>query len=123
MPRRLLDAGHDLLRYNRTPEMPAELGGRRAKVAEGPGGLIGSLPESGIHVAMGAHQIDAIRSLAAAHQAAGQKLVAAPVLGRSAMVAAVRLGIITAGPADARSAPPARTWRAGSAPCCGWQRR
>lgn len=149
MARRLLDAGHDLLIYNRTPEKLAELASRGAKVAgsiaeaaahgvvitmladdaalaqvaEGAGGLIESLPEGGIHVAMGTHQIDAIRSLTAAHQAAGQKLVAAPVLGRPAMVAAGRLGIIAAGPADARSSPAACTRRAGSAPCCGLQRR
>jgi len=128
MARRLLDAGHDLLIYNRTPEKLAELASRGAKVAgsiaeaaahgvvitmladdaalaqvaEAPGGLIESLPEGGIHVAMGTHQIDAIRSLTAAHQAAGQKLVAAPVLRRPTMVTARRLGIIAAGPAGAR---------------------
>ena len=82
MARRLLDAGHDLLSYNRTPEKLAELASRGAKVAgsiaeaaahgvvitmladdaalaqvaEGAGGLIESLPEGGIHVAMGAHR-------------------------------------------------------------------
>jgi len=149
MARRLLDAGHELLIYNRTPEKLAELASLGAKVAgsvaeaaahgmvitmladdaalaqvaEGPGGLIDSLPEGGIHIAMGTHQIEAIRALAAAHQAAGQKLVAAPVLGRPAMVTAGRLGIIAAGPADATAhAQPlfdaigARTFKGGTEP-------
>ena len=150
MARPLLDADHDTLIYNRTPETLAVLAGRGAKVA----GSIAEAAAQGVVIAMladdastpspgrrrsrrfdreparrrhpcrdGRPQNDAIRSLTAAHQAAGQKLVAAPVLGRPAMVAAVRLGIIAAGPADARSSPAACTRRAGSAPCCGLQRR
>jgi len=128
MARRLLEAGHDLLFYSRTPEKLAEFASRGAKVAgsivetaahgvvitrlgndaalaqvaERPYGLIEILPGGAIHVVMGVHQIDAIFSLTVAHQAAGQKLVAAPVLRRPTMVTARRLGIIAAGPAGAR---------------------
>jgi 3-hydroxyisobutyrate dehydrogenase-like beta-hydroxyacid dehydrogenase len=72
-----------------------------AEVAQGPGGLVESLPRGGVHVVMGTHQIASIRRLAEAHAAAGQVLVAAPVLGRPEAVVAGRLGIIVGGPADA----------------------
>jgi len=150
MAQRLLDADHDLIIYNRSPDKLAQLASLGAKVAgsiaeaadyadivitmladdealahvaKGPGGLIESLPDGGTHIAMGTHQIDTIRSLTAAHLAAGQNLVAAPVLGRPAMVAAGSLRIIAAGPADliARAQPlfdaiGARTFLGGSDP-------
>lgn len=127
MARRLLDAGHDLVMWNRTPDRLDELvalGATRvdsiaqiaalgapvismlanddalAQVAHGPGGLIESLPAGGLHIAMGTHRSDTIGDLAAAHEAAGQVLVAAPVLGRPTAVAAGQLGIIAAGPGD-----------------------
>jgi 3-hydroxyisobutyrate dehydrogenase-like beta-hydroxyacid dehydrogenase len=128
MARRVLDAGHDLVLYNRTPSKLTELAGlgagvaqtigeaaahggvvitmladdaALAAVAQGPGGLIGTLAPGGVHVAMGTHQIGAIRALAEAHASAGQTLVAAPVIGRPEAVVAGRLGIIAGGPADA----------------------
>ena len=128
MARRLLAAGHDLLVWNRTPDRLRELldlGATKAdsiaqigtlgapvitmlsdddalaQVAHGPGGLIASLPAGGMHIAMGTHRSDTIRALTAAHAKAGQGLVAAPVLGRPAAVAAGQLGIIAAGPTDA----------------------
>ena len=128
MARRLLDAGHDLVIWNRTPDRLRELldaGATKAdsiaqacalgapvitmlanddaleQVAHGPGGLIESLPPGGLHIAMGTHRSDTIRNLAAAHAKAGQILVAAPVLGRPTAVVAGQLGIIAAGPADA----------------------
>jgi len=127
MARRLLDAGHDLVVWNRTPDRLDELvalGATRvesiaqaaalgapvismlandealAQVANGPGGLIESLPAGGLHIAMGTHRSDTIRDLAAAHEAAGQVLVAAPVLGRPTAVEAGQLAIIAAGPGD-----------------------
>lgn len=128
MARRLLDAGHDLVVWNRTPDRLRELldlGATRAdsiaqacalgapvitmlanddaleQVAHGPGGLIESLAPGGLHIAMGTHRSDTIRNLTAAHAKASQFLVAAPVLGRPTAVAAGQLGIIAAGPADA----------------------
>ena len=128
MARRLLAAGHDLVVWNRTPDRLGELldlgatmadsiaqaaafgapvitmlanDDALAQVAQGPGGLIESLPAGGMHIAMGTHRSDTIRSLTAAHGEAGQVLVAAPVLGRPTAVAAGQLGIIAAGPGDA----------------------
>jgi len=127
MARRLLAAGHDVVVWNRTPDrlgelldagatsaesiaQAASLGApvismlandeALAQVAHGPGGLIESLPAGGLHIAMGTHRSDTIRDLAAAHEAAGQVLVAAPVLGRPSAVEAGQLGIIAAGPGD-----------------------
>jgi len=124
MARRVLDAGHDLVLYNRTAEKLAELAGLGAKVAATPAeaaaqgvvitmlandealrsigeGLLKSLPKGGIHIAMGTHGVDTVKALAAQHAAAGQTLVSAPVLGRPEAVVAGRLGIIVAGPAAA----------------------
>jgi 3-hydroxyisobutyrate dehydrogenase-like beta-hydroxyacid dehydrogenase len=50
---------------------------------------------------MGTHSAAAIQALAAAHAAAGQTLVAAPVLGRPDAAAAGQLVIVAGGPADA----------------------
>ena len=128
MARRLLDAGHELVVWNRSPDRLGELldlgaskadsvaeaaglgapiitmladDGALAQVAQGPGGLIESLPPGGLHIAMGTHRSDTIRNLTAAHAEAGQILIAAPVLGRPTAVAAGQLGIIAAGPDDA----------------------
>jgi 3-hydroxyisobutyrate dehydrogenase-like beta-hydroxyacid dehydrogenase len=50
---------------------------------------------------MGTYGVGTIRTLAAAHDGAGQILVAAPVLGRPDLAAAGQLGIVAAGPDDA----------------------
>ncbi len=128
MAARLLDAGHDLAVYNRTPEKAKDLGDAGATVvdsiaaatadrevvitmvtdeaalnaiAHGEGGLIASLAKGAIHLAMGTNSIDATRAITAAHAEAGQVFVAAPVLGRPDRAAAGELGIMPAGPADA----------------------
>jgi len=128
MAGRLLDGQFDLMVYNRSAGKAGALAERGARVAEsvaqasahggpvitmladdaalqavaqGAGGIIASLPAGGIHVVMGTHQIETIQALAAAHRAAGQILVAAPVLGRPAVAAAGKLRIIAAGPAAA----------------------
>jgi 3-hydroxyisobutyrate dehydrogenase-like beta-hydroxyacid dehydrogenase len=150
MARRLLAAGHDLVVWNRTPDRLGELveqgatvarsiaeaaalgapvitmladDDALAQVAHGHGGLITSLPAGGLHIAMGTHRSDTIRSLTTAHDEAGQVLVAAPVLGRPDAVAAGQLGIIAAGPDEAiAQAQPLfdaigrRTFAAGSDP-------
>ena len=124
--RRLLDAGHDLVVYNRTPEKASELCQAGARLAATPaelcqdrevvitmladdaalesvvsGGLLQSLPKGSIHMVMGTHGVDIVRELKQAHARAGQVLVAAPVLGRPDVAAAGQLGIVAAGPADA----------------------
>lgn len=128
MARRLLDAGHDLTVYNRTPEKSAPLGDAGATVApsiaalcdgrevvitmltddaaldavaSGTDGIVASLAAGAVHLAMGTHGIDAMRSVARVHADAGQVFVAAPVLGRPDRAAAGELGIVPAGPADA----------------------
>ena len=128
MAGRLQGAGHDLVVWNRTPEKSAALAAAGAIVAAsiaeacearevlvsmlsddaalnavtlGAGGLRDSLPAGSIHLVMGTHGVEAIRSLALAHAAAGQTLVAAPVLGRPDVAAAGQLGIVAAGPAAA----------------------
>jgi 3-hydroxyisobutyrate dehydrogenase-like beta-hydroxyacid dehydrogenase len=124
----LLDAGHDLLVYNRTPEKVADLAaagtevaGSIAEVTEdrevvitmitddaateavvlGDGGLITALPVGTIHLGMSTNSVDMTRTITAAHAKASQIFVAAPVLGRPDRAAAGELGIIPAGPADA----------------------
>jgi len=125
---RVLEGGHELTVWNRTPEKAAELAGRRARVAAsvseacagadavltmlandevllevalGPGGIVESLGDGATHVVMGTHGVSAVRTLTAEHAGAGQILVAAPVLGRPDLAAAGQLGIVVAGPADA----------------------
>lgn len=131
---RVLDGGHDLVVYNRTPDKAAALGDAGATIAASmeeacgdrdvvitmlahdaalddvtrtDGGILQSLPKGAIHMAMGTHGVDIARALAAAHDEAGQVFVAAPVLGRPDVAAAGQLGIVPAGPADAvaRCAP------------------
>jgi 3-hydroxyisobutyrate dehydrogenase-like beta-hydroxyacid dehydrogenase len=66
-------------------------------VALGKGGLCDSLPAGSIHLLMGTHGVATVRALEARHAAAGQYLVAAPVLGRPDLAAAGELGIVAAG--------------------------
>ena len=63
-----------------------------------PDGLCDRLPAGAIHILMGTHGIAAVRELEARHAAAGQTLVAAPVLGRPDLAAQGQLGIVASGP-------------------------
>ena len=125
---RVLGAGHDLAVYNRTSGKDADLVAAGARsvasiaqacerrdvvvtmladdaaldaVALGAGGVRDSLPVGAIHMVMGTHGVGIVRALTAAHAAAGQTLVAAPVLGRPDAAASGQLGIVAAGPAEA----------------------
>jgi len=125
---RLVGAGHSLAVYNRTPGRGDELRSAGAveatsiaaacaqrevvitmladdaaleAVALGPGGMRDSLGAGAIHLVMGTHGVDIVRSLTRAHAASGQVLVAAPVLGRPDAAASGQLGIVAAGPAEA----------------------
>lgn len=147
---RVLGAGHDLAVYNRTSGKDADLVAAGARsvasialaceqrdvvvtmladdaaldaVALGAGGVRDSLPVGAIHMVMGTHGVGIVRALTAAHAAAGQTLVAAPVLGRPDAAASGQLGIIAAGPAEAlqRCKPlldviGRRTFEAGASP-------
>ena len=128
MSRRVLGAGHDLIVYNRTKEKTADLAAAGAAVAAsiaeacrgrdvvitmvaddtaakdvtlGAGGVRDSLAAGALHLCMGTHSVAAIQALAKAHDAAGQKMVCAPVLGRPDVAAAGQLGIVAGGPPDA----------------------
>lgn len=128
MAARVLAAGHELVVHNRTRDKAAELekAGARfaasiaaacadrevvitmladdaalAAVTGGDAGMLASLPKGSIHVVMGTHGVDIIRTLGRGHASAGQVLVAAPVFGRPDVAAAGQLGIAPAGPAGA----------------------
>lgn len=147
---RVLGAGHDLAVHNRTSGKDADLVAAGARsvasiaqaceqrdvvvtmladdaaldaVALGAGGVRDSLPVGAIHMVMGTHGVGIVRALTAAHAAAGQTLVAAPVLGRPDAAASGQLGIVAAGPAEAlqRCKPlldviGRRTFEAGASP-------
>ena len=127
MARRILDAGHELLVYNRTREktlalgeaganiaesVSAVIGGREvvitmltddaalAEIADGDDGLLHQLADGAIHMAMGTHGVDQMRLLAQAHADRDQRFVAAPVLGRPDRAASGELGIVAAGAPD-----------------------
>jgi hypothetical protein len=127
MARRLLDAGHDLAVYNRSVARTVPFAAAGARVATSladlaagcdvvfsmlvddaavqevttaPGGLREVLAHGALHVAMGTHGVAQVRALAAAHGAAGQGFVAAPVLGRPDRAASGQLGIIAGGATD-----------------------
>jgi 3-hydroxyisobutyrate dehydrogenase-like beta-hydroxyacid dehydrogenase len=127
MARRLLDGGHELAAYNRTPDKVQALGDAgvsiAGSIAEAAGfgdavftmladdaaledvawrqGLLEALPRGGIHICAGTHGVGIVGRLQAAHAQAGQTLIAAPMLGRPEVVASGQAGVVVAGPADA----------------------
>ena len=128
MAARILEGGHDLVVYDVMPQSTAAAAAAGARVAAsvadlcagrevvitmlaedaavhdvvfGQGGLRDSLPAGAIHLAMGTYGVGTIRTIAAAHAAARQILVAAPVLGRPDLAASGQLGIVSGGPDEA----------------------
>ena len=92
-------------------------------VALRPDGLVAAMPRGSVHLAMGTYGVATIRRLEEAHAAAGQALVAGPVLGRPDLAASGQLGVVVAGHEDAvaRCEPllpliGKRIFRAGSRP-------
>ncbi len=150
MAGRIVEGGHDLVVYDVVPESTATAAAAGARVARsvaelaadrevvitmlaedaavhavstGDGGLCESMRAGALHLAMGTYGVGTIRTLAAAHAARGQTLVAAPVLGRPDLAASGQLGIVCGGsPGDlARCEPLFRmlgrlTFHAGDAP-------
>jgi 3-hydroxyisobutyrate dehydrogenase-like beta-hydroxyacid dehydrogenase len=127
MAGRLLDGGHDLGLYNRTPEKIKALTDRGAKalisinaaanygdavftmladdaavldVVGQQGGLLQSLPNGGVHICAGTHSVACITKLKALHAEAGQILIATPMLGRPEMVASGAAGMVLGGAKD-----------------------
>lgn len=128
MAGQILAAGHELGVYNRTASkgdaLVAKGATRLASVAEaaafgdvvitmvendkalrsvslGEGGLVSAMPKGAIHVAMGTHSIALIKEITEAHEAAGQQLISAPVMGRPPVAEVGQLGIVAGGPAEA----------------------
>lgn len=128
MAGRILEHGHDLVVYDVVAASTAKAAAAGARVATsiaevcagrevvitmlaedaavhavafGYGGLCDSLAPGAIHLAMGTYGIGTIRALASAHAAAGQILVAAPVLGRPDLAATGQLGIVSGGSDEA----------------------
>jgi 3-hydroxyisobutyrate dehydrogenase-like beta-hydroxyacid dehydrogenase len=120
---RIIDAGFDLVVYNRTRSKADELEKKGARVADSiadacqgrdvvftmlsndaalgavvEDGLLANLPKGSIHVPMGTHSVTALTALKEKHDNAGHEFVAAPVLGRPDAAAAGQLGIVPGGP-------------------------
>jgi 3-hydroxyisobutyrate dehydrogenase-like beta-hydroxyacid dehydrogenase len=124
MAQRVLEAGHEVGVYNRSPEKLKDLIARGAKplgsiaaaagfgeavftmladdgalmdVARQPSGLIESLPKGGIHICAGTHSVAAIARLKTLHAEAGQVMIATPMLGRPEVVASGQAGMVLGG--------------------------
>ena len=128
---RLLKSGHDVAVYNRTASKAialVEVGATAVStVAEAASygsavitmlenddalkgictsetGLISSLPNGTVHIAMGTHSIALIKDMTRIHGEAGKRFVCTPVLGRPPVAEAGQLGIIVGGEPDALTA-------------------
>jgi 3-hydroxyisobutyrate dehydrogenase-like beta-hydroxyacid dehydrogenase len=121
----LVQAGHTVIVWNRTRARADELQRQGARVAASPGeaartgivitmladdraldsvvfgenGILHSLPPEGIHISMSTISVALSSRLSSAHKDAGQRYVAAPVLGRPEAAAARKLFILAAGAA------------------------
>jgi len=127
MARRLVEAGHSLTVYNRTPSRAEPLRALGATVATdagqaasradvlitmlandraveeivlGPGKALEALPAAALHVSMSTISVELSRRLSAAHRDQAKHYVAATVFGRPDVAAAGKLFIVAAG-ADA----------------------
>ena len=125
MARNLLQVGHQVTIYNRSPHRLAAMAGTGAlpahSVAEavanaqvaltmvaddaaeeqlsfGPGGILAHLPAGAIHLCMSSIGVATSRQLAEAHAGAGQGYVAAPVLRGPGAAASRQLWILAGGP-------------------------
>ena len=123
----LLRAGHEVTVFNRTRDKADALAAEGAKVAAsiaeacrgdavftmlandeavesvvfGEGGILASLPSDTIHISSSTISVALSDRLASAHGAAGQRYVAATVLGRPDVAAKGELFVVAAGAADA----------------------
>lgn len=123
MATNLLKAGHEVNVYNRTREKAEALAGAGAHVAAtvrdvcqgeavftmlanddaledvvyGDGGLLASLPKGAVHISASTISVALSERLTAEHAAAGQRFVAAPVIGRPEVAAAGNLFVVAAG--------------------------
>ncbi len=125
MARRLIEAGHDVAVWNRSPQAADDLvalgASRLGSVADAfarplvvsmlanddaaraqftAASLTHAHPDA-VHVNMATLSLDTTRDLAALHLARGVAYVAAPVLGRPQVAASGQLNIVAAGDAEA----------------------
>lgn len=129
MAANLVTAGHEVTAYNRSPGRVAELAERGAAPAstvaaacggdvvitmladdaavegvtfgtDGEPGIVDSLPSGAIHVSSSTISVDLAERIGAAHAAAGQRFVSAPVFGRPEAAAAAALFVVAAGAED-----------------------
>jgi 3-hydroxyisobutyrate dehydrogenase-like beta-hydroxyacid dehydrogenase len=126
MAGRLLQAGHDVAVYNRTPRKAQELvdrGAHRAariadacqgdgvitmladdaaveRVVLGEDGVLQGLAKDAIHASMSTISVALSERLAQAHVSAGHRFVSAPVFGRPDAAANGKLLIVAAGESD-----------------------
>src|SRR4051812_43020873 len=126
----LLGAGHEVTVYNRTRAKAEALASRGARVAasvgeacrgeaaitmladdgavegvlQGEDGLLASLPSGALHISSSTISVALSERLTAAHAAAGQRFVAAPVFGRPEAAAKSELFVLAAGASDAIAA-------------------
>jgi 3-hydroxyisobutyrate dehydrogenase-like beta-hydroxyacid dehydrogenase len=126
MVARLLQAGHEVTVYNRTPskaqgmiDRGAHLAARVADACQGDAvitmlanddavedvvlgesGVLQSLGRRTIHVSMSTISVALCERLADVHATAGQRFVAAPVFGRPEVAAQGKLFIVAAGESD-----------------------
>ena len=128
MAGRILAAGHELLVSDPTPgqtddlvaagaiavDSPAAVTKDRdvvismlpsdailSAVLDGENGLITSLSDNCIHMAMGTHGVPAINRAKKLHDEAGQTFIACPVLGRPDLAAEGLLNLVPGGPTTA----------------------
>jgi 3-hydroxyisobutyrate dehydrogenase-like beta-hydroxyacid dehydrogenase len=130
MAANLIEAGHEVSVYNRTPDRQTALIERGALAAAsvtdacrgdavitmladdravesvvfGDGGVIRGLNVGAIHISMSTISVGLSERLASAHAKADQRFVAAPVFGRPDAAAAAKLFIVAAGAPNAVSA-------------------
>jgi len=123
MASNLLQAGHEVTVYNRSPGKARDLVARgahealsvadacggdavmtmladdkaAAQVALGADGIVANLAKSAIHISSSTISVELSERLTAAHAQAGQRFVAAPVFGRPEVAAAGKLFVAAAG--------------------------
>jgi len=126
MAANLVKAGNHVTVYNRSPGKAAALleqGATEAKsvadachgeavitmvaddkalqaLAFGEHGIIATLPKNAIHISCSTISVALSEKLTEAHEAAGQRFIAAPVFGRPDAAAAAKLAVVAAGPAE-----------------------
>jgi 3-hydroxyisobutyrate dehydrogenase-like beta-hydroxyacid dehydrogenase len=124
MATRLVEAGHDVTVWNRTRAKTEPLRAKGASVADTPAdacagaeavftilsddhaveevtfgddGILRALPRGAVHISSSTLSVDFTRRLGAAHEKAGQRLLAAPVFGRPDVAAAGQLFVVAGG--------------------------